>query len=112
MTAPPQPQPPPSPPAAPPSRRLAPLSRLGSRVLGVQEIGILFALLALCTYLALVTDGFLTRNNLLEVARQASGYGIMAVGMVFLLAMGEIDLSVGSVFMLCNLVAAVAVQRG
>jgi len=43
--------------------------------------------------LALFTDSFLRMGNLLDRREAASDYGIMAVGMVFLLSMGEIDLS-------------------
>jgi ribose transport system permease protein len=48
--------------------------------------------------------------NLLQVARQASSYGIMSVGMVLLLSMGEIDLSVGAILTLVNIVTAVALR--
>jgi ribose transport system permease protein len=49
--------------------------------------------------------------NLLQVARQASYYGIMAIGMVFVIAMGDIDLSVGSILMLVNIVVALALRE-
>jgi ribose transport system permease protein len=48
----------------------------------------------------------------LQVARQASSYGIMSVGMVLLLSMGEIDLSVGAILTLVNIVTAVALREG
>ena len=38
-------------------------------------------------------DKFLRAANLLSVSRQASYYGIMAVGMVFVISMGDVDLS-------------------
>lgn len=82
------------------------------RALGIEELGIFAALLLLCVGLAIARPRFLLADNLLGVARQASDYGIMAIGMVFLLAMGEIDLSVGSVLMLSNVVAALALRAG
>ncbi len=82
------------------------------RLLHMQEIGILVALAVLCTGLTLSTSSFLTTLNLLQVARQASYYGIMAVGMVFVVSMGEIDLSVGSIFTLTNVVTAMALRAG
>jgi ribose transport system permease protein len=50
--------------------------------------------------------------NLLKVARQASYIGIMSVGMVFVVAMGDIDLSVGSILTLTNVVTAMALRAG
>ena len=51
-------------------------------------------------------DGFLSSSNLLNIGRQAAPIAVMAVGMTFALAAGEIDLSVGSVVALSSLVAA------
>src|SRR5437016_14663312 len=55
---------------------------------------------------------FPTQSNLLQVARQASTYGIMAVGMVFVLSMGDVDLSVGSILTLVNIGTAIALRAG
>ena len=78
----------------------------------MQEIGVLIALLVLCAYLASAAPPFKNIGNLLHVARQASYYGIMAVGMVFVICMGDIDLSVGSIFTLTNIVTGMALQAG
>jgi len=61
---------------------------------GLQEIGVLVALITLCVVLTFTTvedhhSKFLTSLNLMQVARQASYYGIMAVGMVFVISMGD-----------------------
>lgn len=70
------------------------------------------ALLSVCGLLwSMAGEQFIQPANLLQVARQASSYGIMAVGMVFLLAMGEIDLSVGAILTLVNIVTAVALRE-
>lgn len=82
-------------------------------VSGLQEIGVLIALVLLCVALAISTHSthtFLDQTNLLQVARQASYYGIMAVGMVFVVSMGDIDLSVGSILTLTNVVTAIALR--
>ena len=50
-------------------------------------------------FLSLTTDTFLTEKNLISVLRQSSYIGIMAVGMVFVISMGDIDLSVGALLM-------------
>ena len=82
------------------------LKRMGR----MNEVGVLLALLALCLVLKLSTPLFLTTSNLLQVARQASYYGIMAVGMVFVLVIGDVDLSVGSILTLANVVMAIALR--
>src|SRR5688572_8646193 len=79
----------------------------------IDEIGVIVALLSVCVLLSLtVGDKFAQPGNLLQVARQASSYGIMAVGMVLLLAMGQIDLSVGSILTLVNIVTALLLREG
>jgi ribose transport system permease protein len=83
------------------------------RLLAFDEVGVVVALLSVCGLLWLATgDQFVRPANLLQVARQASSYGIMAVGMVLLLSMGEIDLSVGAILTLVNIVTAVALREG
>jgi ribose transport system permease protein len=94
--------------SATPGRLLSAIRRLR----GVEVLGVLVALVAMCVALGLTTSSFLQQGNLLQVARQSSGYGIMAVGMVFLLAMGDIDLSVGSTLTLVNIVTAIAMRDG
>jgi ribose transport system permease protein len=82
------------------------------RLMEIDEIGVIAALLAIGLVLTLTTPTFLQPTNLLQVARQASYYGIMAVGMVFVLSMGDVDLSVGSVLTLVNIVTAIALREG
>jgi ribose transport system permease protein len=60
-----------------------------------RETGVLVALLVMCRALSLLNDRFLTSTNLLNIGRQVSLLGIMAVGMTFVIVSGEIDLSVG-----------------
>lgn len=76
----------------------------------IEEIGVIVALLAIGFVLSVTTTTFLNSINLLQVARQASYYGIMAVGMVFVISMGDIDLSVGSILMLVNIVAGLCLR--
>lgn len=51
-------------------------------------------------------ESFLTADNFLNVLRRSSVYGIMAVGMTFVIISGGIDLSVGSLLALCGMCAA------
>lgn len=51
-------------------------------------------------------DSFLTLDNFLNVLRRSSVYGIVAVGMTFVIVSAGIDLSVGSLLALSGMVAA------
>jgi ribose transport system permease protein len=55
--------------------------------------------------------GFLTANNLMNIARQTSMISIMAIGMTFVLSTGEIDLSIGSIVALSALITALALRN-
>jgi ribose transport system permease protein len=87
-------------------------ARMSRRVGAFDALGVAGALFLICVLLAVLTDSFLSSGNLLQVARQASNYGILAVGMVFVLTMGDVDLSVGSVVTLVNIVTALALREG
>jgi ribose transport system permease protein len=85
---------------------------LWQRVRSIDEIGVIVALFLLVLLLSIFTPAFRSPTNLLNVARQASYFGIMAVGMVFVLSMGDVDLSVGSVMALVNVTGAVLLRDG
>lgn len=59
--------------------------------------------------LTLHDKGFLDPNNLLNIFRQTTMIAVMAVVMTFVLAAGEIDLSVGAVAGLVSVVTAMAI---
>jgi putative xylitol transport system permease protein len=64
----------------------------------LQRFGTLGIFLVLVIVATIWSDSFLTRGNILNVLRQvASGAGIMAVGMLFVILTRGIDLSVGSI---------------
>jgi ribose transport system permease protein len=57
------------------------------------------------------TQYFLNPTNLTNIIIQAAPISIMAIGMVFVLSTGEIDLSIGSTVALTSLSAAVVLQN-
>jgi ribose transport system permease protein len=61
----------------------------------VEELGILLALVAMVVFVAAFHPDFIHIASVSNLLQQASFYGIIALGMVFMLSMGEIDLSVG-----------------
>ena len=62
-------------------------------------------------FFALGEPRFLTPLNLFNVLRQVSIYGLLAVGMTFVILTSGIDLSIGSLVAFAGLVAA-AVSKG
>jgi ribose transport system permease protein len=87
-------------------------SRRMRSLFAAREIGILLALLIISTALTLATSNFLTLQNLLNVGRQVSLLGIMAVGMTFVLITREVDLSIGSTYAIAGLSTGMLLVRG
>ena len=64
----------------------------------------LIGLILLCAFLSFATDSFFSFRNFLNIADQITVLGIMAVGMTFVILIGGIDLSVGSILALSMMV--------
>lgn len=71
-----------------------------------QKYGILLAFILICIVLAFANEYFLTTRNIVNVLRQTSINGILAIGMTFVILTRGIDLSVGSVVALSGVVSA------
>lgn len=72
----------------------------------LKKYAMFLVLLILVVFFSITTDAFLNPENLFNVARQVSMLGIASVGMTFVLLLGGIDLSIGSMITLVNIVAA------
>jgi ribose/xylose/arabinose/galactoside ABC-type transport system permease subunit len=70
------------------------------------QLGLIVALLVMCAALYFATPMFLTVPNLVNLVRQISINGILAVGVTFVLLTGGVDLSLGSLVALTGVVAA------
>lgn len=62
-----------------------------------RNAGILIGLAVLFIFLSVATNSFLSTSNMLQVLRQICINGLLAFGMTFVLIIGGIDLTVGSV---------------
>ena len=69
----------------------------------VKQYAIVGVLLAIVVFFSIVSDSFLTTQNLLNVARQVAMLGISAVGMTCVILTSGIDLSVGAVMAITNI---------
>jgi len=89
-------------PASQPSRG----RELLRRAFGIDELGPLLALIGLVALIGIFHSNFLEKDVLLNTVRSAAFVAIAAYGMVYLLAMTEIDLSVGGIYALSLMLAA------
>ena len=62
------------------------------------------------TVFSILMPGFLAGSNLSDIARIYGEYLIIIVGITFVMMAGGIDLTVGSVFALCNIVALMIIN--
>lgn len=65
----------------------------------------------LCIVLAFSSETFLTPTNIINVFRQISINGILALGMTFVIILGGIDISIGSVAAVAGVVAALILEN-
>ncbi len=72
----------------------------------IKDKAIFLVLAVMIIFFSLVTKTFLTLDNLFNVARQVSMLGIASIGMIFVILLGGIDLSTGSIITFVNIVTA------
>lgn len=68
------------------------------------------ALIVLIIIFAMLSDSFLSFNNLLTMTKHVAYNAILAIGMLFVILKGGIDLSVGSTVGLSGVIAGVLLQ--
>jgi ribose transport system permease protein len=76
------------------------------------EIGVIGALVVMVVFIGLARPEFLNPINLLRLFGNTAFYGMIALAMVFLLAIREIDLSVGWMFNFSAVIAATLMVNG
>jgi ribose/xylose/arabinose/galactoside ABC-type transport system permease subunit len=78
-----------------------------------RRYGITFVMIFMIIALAIVAPTFRTSGNVLSILLQVSINGILALGMVFVITAGGIDLSIGSMLALTSaMVGAVLMRTG
>jgi ribose transport system permease protein len=85
------------------------LGRLGARA---RTQGALVALIVAIIFGAARYEAFLSPENLINVLRQNSMVGLVALGMTFVILTGGIDLSVGALLAVAGAVAATLAAQG
>lgn len=82
------------------------VKKQNSRKLVFEKMFSLLALVLLSVVLSLLSPYFLTTENLLSIGLQTAIIAIIALGMVFVIISGGIDLSVGSIVALSGIITA------
>ncbi len=77
-----------------------------------EESGIFFAALLIFVIGAVTNQYFLTVDNLTGILQSITFLGFLSIGVGLTLMAGEIDISVGSIYGLSAVVAALALHRG
>jgi ribose transport system permease protein len=93
------------------ARRRAPASRAKYASL-LQRQGAVVALVAVCVFGVIRYAPFATPENLLNVLRQNSMLGMVALGMTLVILTGGIDLSVGAVLAVAGITGAMLSDQG
>ncbi|KRK74251.1 ABC transporter permease subunit [Lacticaseibacillus nasuensis] len=78
----------------------------------IAKLGPLVALILLVILVTILSPGFLSPTNLLNLLRQVSINAVIAFGMTFVILTGGIDLSVGSILALSGAVTASMITSG
>lgn len=76
------------------------------------KYGVYIALLLLFLIMSVASSNFLTVTNLFNILKQNAVYGVLAVGMTFVIVTGGIDLSVGAIVAMSACFAAKLAQDG
>ena len=94
----------------PAARRVPALREKAASILLRQ--GAVVALIAVCIFGTMRYAPFATPENLLNVLRQNSMLGMVALGMTLVILTGGIDLSVGAMLAVAGIVAALLTRQG
>ncbi len=78
----------------------------------LRRFGPLAALLLMCAALSLLSEHFLTFDNLLNIFRQSAVNALLALGQLLVIITAGIDLSVGSILGLCCVLVAMLLKAG
>ncbi len=79
---------------------------------GAREFGLSISLMILIVLFSYLSPYFFSLENFIDIVRQVSLMGIIAMGMTMVIVAGEIDLSVGAVYAAASLIAAACMFGG
>jgi rhamnose transport system permease protein len=77
-----------------------------------REVSVALAILALAMVLAFAAPGYFSRENLTDLFLANVPVLIVALGMTLVILIGQIDISVGSIFAICGVTAGLLSKAG
>ncbi|MFC1781626.1 ABC transporter permease, partial [Planctomycetota bacterium] len=72
----------------------------------LQKYGLMLAFIVICTILSLLSPAFMKTQNIINVLRQISINGVLAIGVTYVILTGGIDLSLGSLVAITGVLTA------
>ncbi|MGD0243591.1 MAG: ABC transporter permease [Streptosporangiaceae bacterium] len=97
---------------SPAARGPSPLNTAAAMFLKQREASILLIAVVLFIYFATTTHAFFSHGSIINIAQYMAPYVIIGIGLVLLMVCGEIDLSVGFVWMLAPFVMHFFIDSG
>jgi len=91
-------------------KQLLPQIKIGKK--SFREFGVLMVLIGIIAVLTVVSPSFMRAQNIINIVRQMTEIGIMAIGMTMVIVCAEIDLSIGSIYGATAMVAALMMKDG
>ena len=82
------------------------------RLMRLRASGLIWVLLAMCIAAAIISPAFLNPFNVINVLRQIALFGIVSIGMTFVILTAGIDLSVGSIVAVTAVISAMLLDVG
>ena len=82
------------------------------RIATLRASGLLWTLIIMCVAAAIISPAFLSPFNIVNVARQVALFGIVSIGMTFVILTAGIDLSIGSIVGVVAVVSALLLKAG
>jgi len=78
----------------------------------LRSFALVFVIIAIVIIMSFASPVFMTSKNIVNIIRQISINGIIAVGMTFVILTGGIDLSVGSVVAITSVICGYLLEQG
>jgi len=78
----------------------------------MKELGAIVGIVVFFILFSVLSDRFLSMDNLASIFTMASELGIVAIGITLLMISGEFDLSVGSVYAVVPMAMAILINKG
>lgn len=88
------------------------MKKMREKGAALRSFTLVFVIIAILVIMSFASPVFMTSQNILNIIRQISINGIIAVGMTFVILTGGIDLSVGSVVAITGVICGYMLEQG